>query len=123
MIETITLYNRRETVFLLNQHLGFAYDWHHILMLWTTKSKAGYSVLDCDIQLFPFGKSKKSPLYLPAEVAVFIKAMQARFPEMARPTVFVPSLYEVDTTPTPGFLKGIGYHFRKAAPALPVVAA
>lgn len=119
MIETIPLLSRAETVFLLNRALGLQYSWHHVLMHWTTSSKASYSVLNCEIRLFPYAVTGSSTLYRPADVAKFIKDMRQRFPEMAEPFRFSVTCYDVDTTPTPAaFLDPFFYTFRKATPAI-----
>lgn len=119
MIETIPLLSRAETVFLLNRALGLQYSWHHVLMHWTTSSKASYSVLNCEIRLFPYAVNGNSTLYRPADVAKFIKNMRQRFPEMAEPHCHKLTHYTVDTTPTPAeFLDPLFYPFRKATPAI-----
>lgn len=118
MIEKTYLYDRSETVFVLNINLGMDYVWQHILMLWTTTKEADYSVLNCGIRLFPSSNFQRSPLYHPDDVAQFIKDMRARFPEMAKPFKFAPSLYEVETAPAPTFMHGMVHKFRKAKPVL-----
>lgn len=122
MIETTALYTRRQTVFLLNAKLGFDYDWHHMLMMWCTTDHTEYSIANSGIRLFPHSTSPtRAPLYLPADVTQFIVDVKAKFPKMARPFALVPGLYEVDTTPSPTFMRGLIHRFRKAKPALPAV--
>lgn len=89
-------------------------------MLWTTKSKADYSVLNSEIRLFPYCKHKTAPLYLPSDIKRFIKEMRERFPDL-KVTRMTSALYDVDTTPSTGFMKGLSYKSRKAKLALPVV--
>lgn len=123
MIETTALYTRRQTVFLLNARLGFDYDWHHMLMLWSTKDHTGYSIARSGIRLFPHSTSPtRAPLYLPADLAKFIADVKAKFPEMARPFSLKPGLYDVDTTTPPTFMRALIHRFRKAKPAIPAVA-
>lgn len=119
MIETIRLLNRRETVFILNRALGLSYDWHHVLMQWTSNSKASYSVLNCEIRLYPYALNRKSPLYRPADLAQFIKDMRQCFPEMTKAFSLSMTCYDVDTSPAPpAFVEPFFYTFRKATPVI-----
>lgn len=123
MIETTTLYTRSETVLQLNLRLGMDYDWHHALMMWTAKKNAHASIRSSGIKLFPHCTHKRSPLYLPADIARFIVEMRAKFPEMGMPFKFAPSRYDVETSPLPKFVTGTAHKLRKAKPALPAATA